>query len=48
MLYGSGVLPLGKEDIYNIENEDLHLIGTSEVTLAGMHSGEVFTRVNYL
>ena len=43
MLYGSGFLPLGKEDIYNIENEDLHLIGTSEVTLAGMHSGEVFT-----
>ena len=43
MLYGSGFLPLGEEDIYNIENEDLHLIGTSEVTLAGMHSGEVFT-----
>ncbi len=42
MLYGTGFLPLGDEDIYKIEGEDLNLIGTSEVTLGGMHSGEVF------
>ena len=43
MLYGTGFLPLGEEDIYKIEGEDLNLIGTSEVTLGGMHQGEVFT-----
>jgi len=42
MLYGTGFLPLGDEDIYKIEGEDLNLIGTSEVTLGGMHSNEVF------
>lgn len=43
MLYGTGFLPLGDEDIYKIEGEDLALIGTSEVTLAGLHYDEVFT-----
>lgn len=42
MLYGTGFLPLGEEDIYKIQGEDLNLIGTSEVTLGGMHAGEVF------
>jgi len=42
MLYGTGFLPLGAEDIYSIEGENLHLVGTSEVTLAGMHADEVF------
>ncbi|MHA2275442.1 MAG: serine--tRNA ligase [Candidatus Kariarchaeaceae archaeon] len=42
MLYGTGFLPLGDEDIYKIEGENLSLIGTSEVTLGGMHSDEVF------
>ena len=41
MLYGTGFLPLGEEDIYKIADEDLNLIGTSEVTLAGLHHGEV-------
>lgn len=43
MLYGTGFLPTGAEDIYKIEGEDLSLIGTSEVTLAGLHADEVFT-----
>ncbi len=43
MLYGTGFLPTGAEDIYKIEGEDLSLIGTSEVTLAGLHTDEVFT-----
>ncbi len=42
MLYGTGFLPTGAEDIYKIEGEDLSLIGTSEVTLAGLHADEVF------
>jgi len=42
MLYGTGFLPVGEEDIYKIEGEDLGLIGTSEVTLAGLHADEVF------
>lgn len=41
VLYGSGFLPLGEEDIYKIEGEDLALIGTSEVALAGYHMNEV-------
>lgn len=44
MLYGTGFLPVGDEDIYKIKDEDLNLIGTSEVTLAGMHTDEVFTK----
>ncbi|OLS28647.1 MAG: Serine--tRNA ligase [Candidatus Heimdallarchaeota archaeon LC_2] len=42
MLYGTGFLPLGEEDIYKIEGKDLNLIGTSEVALGGMHQDEVF------
>ncbi|MCY3410313.1 MAG: serine--tRNA ligase [Candidatus Heimdallarchaeota archaeon] len=41
MLYGSGFLPMGDEDIYKIQGEDLALIGTSEVTLAGYHYDEI-------
>ncbi len=44
ILYGSGFLPLGEEDIYKIEGEDLALIGTSEVTLAGYHMDEVLLK----
>ncbi len=41
VLYGTGFLPLGEEDIYKIEGEDLALIGTSEVALGGYHMDEV-------
>ncbi len=44
MLYGTGFLPVGAEDIYKIQGEDLNLIGTSEVTLAGLYADEVFTK----
>ena len=30
-----------KDTIYSIEGEDLHLIGTSEYSLLGMHSGQI-------
>ena len=41
-LYGTGFLPTGDEDIYKIKDENLALIGTSEVALGGLYSKEVF------
>lgn len=42
---GTGYNPRGDEaQIYEIDGEDLGLIATAEVTMAGMHSDEVFTR----
>lgn len=39
---GTGYFPKGPEaQIYEVKNEDLGLIATSEITLAGIHSGEV-------
>lgn len=41
---GTGYLPRGEEaQIYTIEGEDLGLIATAEVTLAGYHADEVFS-----
>jgi seryl-tRNA synthetase len=39
---GTGFNPSGPErQIYTIEDEDLALIGTAEITLSGLHAGEV-------
>ncbi|MGY2083283.1 serine--tRNA ligase [Blastococcus sp. SYSU DS0539] len=38
---GTGFLGEHDEEVYRIERDDLYLVGTSEVALAGMHSGEV-------
>ncbi|RLG18537.1 serine--tRNA ligase [Nanoarchaeota archaeon] len=40
-MYGTGHFPRGIEEAYKIEKEDLVLIGTSEVSLASYHSGEI-------
>jgi len=40
-LYGTGYLPFFKDQTYELENEDLALIGTSEQTLVGFHADEV-------
>jgi seryl-tRNA synthetase len=40
-MYGTGYLPAGEEDLYKTQDED-YLVGTAEVPLMGMHSGEVF------
>ncbi len=40
VMEGAGFLPVGAEDIYKIENEDLYLVGTSEQALAGIHMDE--------
>jgi seryl-tRNA synthetase len=40
-LYGTGFLPDTEEQIYRIPDDDLYLVGTSEVPLASMHAGEI-------
>lgn len=43
ILEGIGFIPRGPEtQIYSVENSDLSLIGTAEITLGGMHADELF------
>jgi seryl-tRNA synthetase len=39
-LIGSGFFPFGKEDVYQVNQDDLYLVGTSEASLVYYHSGE--------
>ena len=41
MLYNTGQFPKFKDDVYKIENHDLYLIPTSEVTLINLYSNEI-------
>lgn len=42
ILSGIGFIPRGPEtQIYSIENHDLNLVATAEITLGGLYSGEV-------
>ena len=40
-LYGTGFLPDTEQQIYRLADEELFLLGTSEVALASLHDGEV-------
>jgi seryl-tRNA synthetase len=40
-LYGSGYFPGERESIYEIPKDELFLVGTSEVSLAALHAGEI-------
>jgi seryl-tRNA synthetase len=40
-LYGTGFLPDTEDQIYRLPDDDLYLVGTSEVALASMHAGEI-------
>ncbi len=40
-LYGTGFLPGDRDQIYEVPKDDLFLVGTSEVALAGLHAGEI-------
>ncbi len=40
MMAGTGFLGEHADEIYRLEADDLYLVGTSEVALAGYHSGE--------
>jgi len=41
MMAGTGFLGSHADEIYRIESDDLYLVGTSEVPLAGYHAGEI-------
>jgi seryl-tRNA synthetase len=40
-MYGTGFLPTDEVNIYAIERDGLYLVGTSEVSLAALHLGEI-------
>ena len=41
IMAGTGFLDAHDEEIYYLERDDMYLVGTSEVALAGYHSGEI-------
>jgi seryl-tRNA synthetase len=43
-LYGTGFLPDTEQQIYRVADDDLYLVGTSEVALASIHRDEILTR----
>ncbi len=40
-LYGTGFLPDTEQQIYHLPEDDLYLVGTSEVALASLHDDEI-------
>ena len=40
-LYGTGMLPDTEQQIYHLPEDDLYLVGTSEVALASLHRDEI-------
>lgn len=40
-LYGTGFFPGDAEQVYALSNDDLYLVGTSEVPLAALHADEI-------
>jgi seryl-tRNA synthetase len=40
-LFGSGFFPGEREMIYEVERDELFLVGTSEVSLAALHAGDI-------
>jgi seryl-tRNA synthetase len=40
-LYGTGFLPDTEQQIYSLPEDELYLVGTSEVALASLHDGEI-------
>ncbi len=40
-LYGTGMLPDTEQQIYHLPEDDLYLVGTSEVALASLHADEI-------
>jgi seryl-tRNA synthetase len=43
-LFGTGFFPADREQVYSVREDDLYLVGTSEVPLAAMHADEIFNR----
>ena len=40
-MYGTGFLPDTEQQIYRLAEDELYLVGTSEVPLAALHAGEI-------
>jgi seryl-tRNA synthetase len=47
-LYGTGFLPDTEQQIYRVADDDLYLVGTSEVALASIHRDEILTGADAL
>lgn len=41
-LYGTGFFPGDRDQVYSVPDDDLFLVGTSEVSLAAYHTDEIF------
>ena len=41
IMAGTGFLGAHADEVYRLEGDDLYLVGTSEVALAGFHAGEI-------
>jgi seryl-tRNA synthetase len=41
VMSGTGFLGAHAQEVYRVESDDLYLVGTSEVPLAGYHAGEI-------
>lgn len=46
IMQGTGFLGQHSDEIYHLADDDLYLVGTSEVPLAGYHSGEILDLSN--
>jgi seryl-tRNA synthetase len=44
-MYGTGFFPTDEVNIYAVERDGLYLVGTSEVALAALHTGEILEEV---
>jgi seryl-tRNA synthetase len=44
-MYGTGFFPTDEVNIYAVERDELYLVGTSEVSLAALHMGEILEDV---
>ncbi len=42
-MYGTGYFPLGEEQAYHISEDELYLVGTSEVSLVSYHCDEILS-----
>ena len=45
-LYGTGFLPDTEQQIYRLPEDDLYLVGTSEVALASLHDDEILAHAD--
>jgi seryl-tRNA synthetase len=45
-LYGTGFLPDTEQQIYRLPDDDLYLVGTSEVALASLHDDEILAEAD--